>query len=104
MNKLFKVKFSGTTDASGDLVITSTSRYRGKVVALYVEVGTWAATTDVVVTGGDSGHTVATITNATASNAVVAGEASGFLFDEKIVVTVAQGGNTLTGDAYVLIE
>lgn len=113
------VKFSITTDSSGDYTATSTEAHFGKLVALDYNLSGLDAGADTTLsfTGGAGvSRSILVLTNSqgNATSALVtdgltaAGAASGTDLEVYIlgplVLTVAQGGNVTTGTFVAYIE
>ena len=113
-----------TTDAGGNVTTYSEYVPDGTVVAVVVDKGTLAITTDITITGEKSGIAVLTLTDVTANAtysprgathstagaaALYAAGGSAVLDRipvamERIKVVVAQGGAAATGTLHVYVE
>lgn len=101
------------TDAS----TSQGTRVSGHLVAVAVDVGTLASTTDITISGEKAG-TVLTLTNVAADavyrprlpvhdntgTAISGAYSAPTLFDELVTVTVAQGGNAKAGTVYLIVD
>jgi hypothetical protein len=92
------------TDAAGDGTAYSRSKVNGKVVRVFAEVNTLATTTDVVVTGERTAEAIYTGTNLTANTLADPTTAAGvYIWQERIKVVTAQGGDTKTGKLWFIV-
>lgn len=114
------VKFSLTTDASGDVTSTSTRSFIGRVVAVEYDFSALDATADITLsvasTPGGVGRNIAVFTNSQATgfkNVVddaidIAGAASGTDVAPVIAgfpkVVIAQGGNAASATVVFYID
>lgn len=120
--KLTRYRLKGTTDASGDLVVTSGTVARGKIHTIVADVGGLADTADITITTPDD-VVVQTILNLTdqADDVVVrplvlatlstggALTATANIYKEyavfsRLTLTVAQGGDTKACVVDVYVE
>ena len=113
-----KVTAAIITDASGDATVYLGSKLRGRVHAIKYTKGTLDVGTDLVITGETTG--VAILTDSPANdewfypraftNAVTTGAAGTIaaedvhVFQERIKVVVAQGGNAGSGSIDIFID
>ena len=115
------IKFSVTTDASGDGTATAVSPASGWLEAVDWIDGSFADGVDgtLTVTGTDSAtdHTLLTLTNAnsdavyyprrvvdTTAGAAATGVYDRFVFSGYLKLTVAQGGDTKTGGCVIYYD
>ena len=95
-----------TTDAAGNATAYSLNKIKGKVARVFVDIGTLAdsTTTDIVVTGERTAEAVYTGTDLTVDTLADPTTAAGvYVWQERIKVVVAQGGDTKTGQIWFVV-
>jgi hypothetical protein len=115
---IYEVTATITVNSSGDATVYVGSRLRGRVHAIKYTAGTLDAGTDLVITGETTGVAILTDSPAASEwyyprafpNKVTDGAAGTVqseaveVFNERIKVVVAQGGNAMTGSIAVYID
>jgi hypothetical protein len=115
---IHQVSATITVDASGDATVYLGSKLRGRVHAIKYTAGTLDAGTDLVITGETTGVAILTDSPAASEwyyprafpNAVTTGAAGTVpsedvhVFQERIKVVVAQGGNATSGSITAYID
>lgn len=115
---LHKVSATITTASDGSATVYLGSKLRGRVHAIKYTAGTLDSGTDLVISGETTGVAILTDSPAASewfyprafANAVTTGAAGStaqedvHVFNERIKVVVAQGGNTLTGSIDIFID
>lgn len=121
VSKITKYRLSGTTDSSGDAVVTSNNAVRGKIHSIICDISALDAGADTTITTPDEvvSQTILNLTDTgtdtivrpkvlATDNAEGALTATGNTYTEYVVfsrltATVAQGGDTkaFTIDVYV---
>lgn len=115
-----KLKLTLATDAAGVASATTDRQVSGEICGIYMSVGTLAATADVTITqdDGQGSLPVLTITNLAASDwyapginqhDYATGTATTYTHVEMpavgyITVSVAQGGASKVGTAYIVVD
>jgi hypothetical protein len=114
-----KQKLTLTTDAGGAATATTNRPLNGELYGIYVDQGDLATTVDITVTQNDGQGQlpVVTITNQSASTwyhpIITATHFSGSGTPKTdgmmpivgyVTITLAEGGATKTGTAYILVE
>ena len=120
MSDFVAVRLYGTTDASGNLTVTSNEAYFGEVYAVQTIDGTFDDNVDLVLTSENADLSIPILTKAnfntdamyyprTVANQVSDGAAS-TAYDVKplccgvLKMVIAQGGNAKSGGVVVYIE
>ena len=120
--KLTRYRLKGTTDASGDAVVTTNNAVRGKIHSIVADVGGLADTADITITTPDEvvEQTILNLTDQAADvvvrplvlatdNAGGALTATGNTYVQyavfsRLKATIAQGGNALDFVIDVYVE
>ena len=95
---------SCATDSSGDVVAFSPKSVLGRVVRVFIDIGT-LTTADFTVIGEKTSEAIYSDTGINADTLVVPTTSTGvYVWDERIKVTVANGGDTKTGTISFLVD
>lgn len=91
------------TNSAGAATVFSPRRVKGIAKQAFLDIGDLAdGTVDLTVTGEDSGAVILTTVNFS-GDTITTAASNAYLYQERIKIVVAQGGDTKSGELYVAV-